>query len=186
MTHYFLALRFDKKATEKIKYVNDVLKESISGISYKVWVNDADYHLTLHFFGALDQIDVVIDMMKQMDLPSVTLTFSKVNGFGRQDGYRVVFLEPHITKRLRVLYESIQEKLALRGFQTTNRPFYPHITLAKKCQTLWNKENRLAQINTILMEKYLPFDTQPVILVLYKIEPDKLPKYSVVFERKSP
>lgn len=186
MTHYFLALRFDKKSSERFKYVSDVIKASISETSYKVWVNDADYHLTLHFFGPLDQIEVVIDMMKHIALPSIPLTFSKVNGFGRQDGYRVVFLEPQITKRLRVLYESIQEELALRGFQTTNRPFHPHITLAKKCQTLWNKENRLAQINTNLAETDLPFDAEPVSLVLYKIESDKVPKYTVVFERKSP
>ncbi|MGM0524083.1 MAG: RNA 2',3'-cyclic phosphodiesterase [Bacillota bacterium] len=184
MTHYFLALRFKKNTNDIFARVTKILKETISEESYKVWVNDADYHLTLHFFGALEQKEAVIDMMKHIPLPSIALTFSKVNGFGRQDGYRVVFLEPRITESLRVLYESIQEGLALKGFQITHRPFYPHVTLAKKCQTLWNKENMLSRINTTLMIKYVPFDTQPISLVLYKIEPDKVPKYTVVFEKK--
>jgi 2'-5' RNA ligase len=164
--------------------VTELLKEMLSEESYNVWVNDADYHLTLHFFGQLEEKDAVINMMNRMSVPTISLTFSKVAGFGQSDGYRVLFLEPEVTEPLRAMYESIQEALASKGFQVSHRPFHPHVTLAKKCRVHWNKENMLSRINTTLMIKYLPFDTHPISLVLYKIEPDNVPKYTVVFEKK--
>ncbi len=183
MTHYFLALRFDKKTKDTFKRVSQFVEETVSRETYKIWVNDADYHLTLHFFGPLEGKTTVIDMIKRLTLPTIPLVFSKVSGFGRSAGYRVIFLEPQVTESLRALYELIQDGLASRGFEITHRSFHPHVTIAKKCQVLWNKEHVLSQINTALMTEYLPIDTQAISLALYKIEPNKTPKYTVVFER---
>lgn len=183
MTHYFLALRFCKHTNDIFSKVTKLVKEKISEESYKVWVNDDDYHLTLHFFGPLEEKAAVIDMMNRMALPAISLNFHKVAGFGQPNGYRVLFLEPEVTEPLHAIYESIQDVLATKGFQVSHRPFHPHVTIAKKCQIVWNKENILSRINVTLLTKYLPLDTQPVSLALYKIEPDKTPKYTVVFER---
>ncbi|GEM05873.1 RNA 2',3'-cyclic phosphodiesterase [Halolactibacillus miurensis] len=182
MTHYFLALRFNKKTHDRIHQVSQYVKEIIIEDSYKRWVDYVDYHLTLHFFGPLEDKEAVMNIMKRLAIPPLSLTFSHINGFGQSGGYRVLYLEPKETDVLRNLYESIQEELSLKGFPTAQRPFRPHVTLAKKCQTPWNKENVLSRINRTLMATSFPIDVRPISVALYKIEPNKIPTYRVVYD----
>lgn len=182
MTHYFLALRFNKKTHDTIHQVSQCVKEIIIEDSYKKWMDYGDFHLTLHFFGPLEDKEVVMNIMKRLTVPTLSLTFTHINGFGQLDRYRVLYLEPKETDVLSTLYESIQKELNLKGFPIAHRPFCPHVTLAKKCQTPWNKEDVLSHINLTLKTTFFPINVRPISVALYKIEPNKTPTYTVVYD----
>lgn len=183
-THYFLAIRFNKCANQQIYHIQTTIKTTIGKEIYKLWVHPLDYHVTLHFFGELEQIQDIMELVAGIELLPFSLMFSQINGFGKTDMPRVLYLEPDMNITLTALYHFIQLQLETRGYNVNNRVFKPHLTLAKKCQRAWCKSEIDKDITRDAgVKAYLPFLAEAKSLVLYKINPDGAPKYDVIFER---
>ncbi len=89
-----------------------------------------DLHLTLRFFGAVDESRVG-DMQRALDTlhqPAFPLTLVGVDAF-RSVGAIFAALAPSL--ELAALAEALNEALAWRGFARDLRPFHPHVTLAR-------------------------------------------------------
>lgn len=183
VSHYFLALRFDRKANQRIHQIKEHIKNMIGFESYKYWTDVHDYHLTLHFFGSIENKSTIIALMNSLTLPELNLSVSDIHGFGSLEGYRVLYLSTDQSADLLSLQADVINALKKEDFSVSTRPFQPHITLAKKCRKNWNVLHLLSEINKDIKDKGLLFDIAPVSLALYQVRPKETPKYQVVYER---
>lgn len=97
------------------------------------WLPAEQLHLTMAFLGELDQSSVnrLTDQLSKLQLPDFALHFSAIGCFPDQRQARVLWIgvqpEPLLTK----LARSIQQTIVSCEIPLEQRPFSPHITLAR-------------------------------------------------------
>ncbi|GAB2554228.1 RNA 2',3'-cyclic phosphodiesterase [Gracilibacillus alcaliphilus] len=172
MKHYFIAIALDK-ATKAWLY--EIQKQLIPWFSYKHWVEKDDFHITLHFFGAIEQetLTTIADRLEKMQQQPFVLKIGGLSYFGLQERPRVLWMQMESNEALQTLHEIVQTIIG-RHIPIQQKHFIPHITIAKKwadpairCSSnVWN----------IAMEtKQVTIDT----ITIYEIHPDKRPRYQV-------
>ncbi|MBW6484585.1 MAG: RNA 2',3'-cyclic phosphodiesterase [Syntrophobacterales bacterium] len=115
------------------------------------WVKPEGLHLTLKFFGdvsamAVEQISTAGKQAADADAP-FTLSLCGLGTFPSAKRPRVVYLEMEgDTKRLTVFQAKLEKKLAEMGFPGEERPFLPHLTLAR-IKTLAEPESLLRELS---------------------------------------
>jgi RNA 2',3'-cyclic 3'-phosphodiesterase len=100
------------------------------------WVRDAGFHLTLKFLGEVDasQIGPIASCMTATvrQYSPFSLTLCGVGVFPHESSPRVLWVGIEgETGRLRQLQQTLQAELAQRGNLPEDRPFAPHLTLAR-------------------------------------------------------
>lgn len=119
----------------------DVLRRLQTGCNFvgarPAWVRAETLHQTLVFLGWQDpeRLDDAVEAMRAgvARLPgSIRLTLSGVDFFPSQRDPRVVALGMHgDIQKLIDLQAALAEECRSRGFDLENRPFRPHVTLAR-------------------------------------------------------
>lgn len=99
------------------------------------WVDENNLHLTLKFLGdtSVGQVDEIKNALQEIASRFATFYF-RLNslGFFKKKGMpRVLFVKIEEAEMLLELAAEIDEKLARLGFEKENRPFSPHLTLAR-------------------------------------------------------
>jgi RNA 2',3'-cyclic 3'-phosphodiesterase len=100
------------------------------------WVDPSGIHLTLKFLGNVssDRIDSVVQAMRRAAI-GVTPFSLELKGLGAFPNLRrVQIVWAGITgdlNNLNLLQSNLETALAPLGFQPENRPFSPHLTLAR-------------------------------------------------------
>lgn len=99
------------------------------------WVDENNLHLTLKFLGdtSVGQVDEIKNALQEITRRFATFYF-RLNGLGffKTKGMpRVLFVKIEEAEMLRELAAEIDEQLARLGFEKENRPFSPHLTLAR-------------------------------------------------------
>lgn len=175
-SHYFIALELPSFVKERIQ----LLKEEWCEVrSFKQWTHTQDYHLTLTFLGSVEVIDLQSYQQRLADVvttsPSFTVRIDQVNDFGHRDAPRIFWVGPERSKPLLHLYDLIQNIVTNVCGSIENRPFRPHITLAKK----WQGKERFQLPNMID-----PIEFTANTVSLFRIHPKNTPKYEVVAQYK--
>lgn len=125
----FIAINFDQETKQNIIAVQRRLRELGRGN----FSRPENLHLTLAFLGevAPGRVAVIRRLMDNLNVHSLRLVFDHVGYFQRKDGdIWWLGLEPN--KALLALQKELYHRLTDAGFQLDNRPFSPHITLARK------------------------------------------------------
>lgn len=99
------------------------------------WVPPENLHLTLHFFGDVDEetlekIRVSVLSVRRCQQPFM----AEVKGLGvfpDRHRPRVLWLGLEPKDQLRQLHKNCQESLQLSGVKTESRPYFPHLTLGR-------------------------------------------------------
>ncbi|MBW6534550.1 MAG: RNA 2',3'-cyclic phosphodiesterase [Mariniphaga sp.] len=116
-----------------IQTMND-LKNKLSGEVVK-WVEPNKLHLTLKFLGDTlpSQVDEIGEELNQTAKMFSPFSFQLVGlGFFKNKGMpRVLFANIQEGEVLQQLAAEIDNRLINLGFQPENRPFKPHLTLAR-------------------------------------------------------
>ncbi|MBA4542761.1 MULTISPECIES: RNA 2',3'-cyclic phosphodiesterase [Thermoactinomyces] len=103
------------------------------------WVNQEDYHITLKFLGNCTprQIREITEELRGLAAVAspFSLTLAGLGTFGRPASPRILWAGvsgdlPALTS----LEQKIGNRLAPLGFPREERPYRPHVTLARKCQ----------------------------------------------------
>jgi 2'-5' RNA ligase len=100
------------------------------------WADPADLHLTLAFLGELDdeRLAAAVEATAEAARPAVpfALATGGLGTFGPPHAPRVIWagLRGDLA-RLGALHEALAAALAARGFPREQRPFAPHLTLAR-------------------------------------------------------
>ncbi|MFS0673129.1 RNA 2',3'-cyclic phosphodiesterase [Ornithinibacillus sp. 179-J 7C1 HS] len=175
--HYFIAIPVPDDLKAIFATWQDDLMQKLS---YKIWPHQDDLHITLKFLGAveeeqLSQLQKGLTNITHTDFP---LNVGSIGTFGKHDSPRVLWAGVDKTEILEELYKKIEVTATQSGFAKENRPYRPHITLAKK----WTGNKDQVVILNEIKEDYT-FETFHINVeefVLYQIFPSKLPKYERV------
>lgn len=172
--HYFLAVPLPDDLKKMLAECQEQLRKDLP---YKQWPHPEDLHITLKFFGPVSD-------NKRKQLTKSLQGLEKVRGFTIETGglgffgnpkkprVLLAWVEPERTEELGSLAELVEEISAQAGFAKENRPYRPHITLAKR----WAGD---ADPNIRELEKEFTGGKRIDIkkIVLYKIHPGQTPKY---------
>jgi len=147
----FLAVELPKPILAKIEEVQGDLKSTHADVR---WVSPERIHLTLKFFGNIEEsrIDLIF---KSIEEPvQNTLPFSiRVRGAGAFPSLknpRVIWMGLADGKEMLVsLQKEIEGRLEKIGFEPEDRPFQPHLTLGRM------KSSRGREELVRGMEKYI-------------------------------
>lgn len=95
-------------------------------------IKPANLHLTLVFLGATsaERLTCYEGALSDFTMPPLTLTLDR---FGFWPKPRILWLGPsHAPTDLLALVRELNRRLERCGFTPESRPFFPHITLARK------------------------------------------------------
>jgi 2'-5' RNA ligase len=94
------------------------------------WTAPENYHLTLVFLGevAEQRLPSIENELKELDLSPFPMRLTNLNIFPRAG---VLIAEVDRTHRLLQLQAQIVSRMARCGFVPEERPYHPHITLAR-------------------------------------------------------
>jgi len=92
-----------------------------------------EFHLTLHFLGALTvpAHEACVSVLNGLRTPALDLEMCGLGTFPETGPPRVLFAEVVLTASLRELHRELQTAFASEcGYQPEARPYHPHVTLA--------------------------------------------------------
>ena len=137
MDRLFIALWFPEETKE---YLDGIIKRYRKGFHNLKWVEGRNLHLTLKFIGEVNsqmrmQIEEVLQaFFLENSFETFELSISGAGVFPSWANPRVVWLgiQPEeVVKRIKGIWEGIEEHLSKAGIQKDSRGFSPHITLAR-------------------------------------------------------
>lgn len=133
MTRTFIALEQDESLQRRL---SETIYRLASALPRLKWVDPAGIHLTLAFLGELNDQQLAKTVVAAQYAAAAVNPFayrlSGLGTFGPPRQPRVLWMgiaEP--SGVLTVLYQALTLALQQQGFPTDERPFSPHLTLAR-------------------------------------------------------
>jgi RNA 2',3'-cyclic 3'-phosphodiesterase len=95
------------------------------------WSAHESWHITLQFLGSTtpQQYECVTACLRALHQPPVSIALGAIGTFDRAG---VLFVDVHVTPQLLALQQAVTAATAPCGFVPENRPYHPHITLARR------------------------------------------------------
>lgn len=177
MAHFFIAIPVTKDIKRLATPIQQELKREQQ---HKVYVHPDDLHITVHFFGELEEVKIralAKSLQEAISIRPFTLNIGELHFFGNQQKPSVVWLGVEEHPTLTKLYDFTQRIIKENGLAADNKNYRPHITLAKK----WKQD---ASAFNMPNEPIPNTPMQVDEMVIYKIHPKKEPKYEAVFHIK--
>lgn len=146
---------------------------------FRKWVHPSDYHITLQFLGACPpgKVEMVKQHLSQalLPLPPFTLGLKGLNMFGQRRKPRILWADVTGDKHtLAHLQQHVASTLERIGFPREQRPYRPHITLAKHYRKDHFSFDQLSSY-TVTETKDLEWRVQEI--VLYQTHLGRTPMY---------
>ena len=172
MIRSFLAIEIPKAVQKKIEEVQKDLKSSRADVR---WVNPEKIHLTLKFFGNIDEsrIDPIV---KSIERPTQTISpFSlKVRGVGafpHLKNPRVIWMGLVDGKEVLVSFQKqLEKELEKIGFEPEERAFHPHLTLGRM-KSSKGREELAGRMERHKEEEFGNFQVERVVLFKSDLKP---------------
>lgn len=130
----FVALPLPASLREQL---GDWIKVTKNELPFRKWIHPQDIHITLQFLGSTsqEQLKQIIKALKQLSEEQVPfeLLIDGVGTFGKSDQPRIFWagVDGQLDE-LRQLQKKVTTVLTPIGFPSEDRPYKPHITLARK------------------------------------------------------
>ena len=127
----FLAINFDNQTKKNLQKAQQLLKAQGEGH----FSRPDNFHLTLAFLGEKDEkeLEKIKKVMDKVKMPKLTLTFSKLNCFKREDETWWIGIEDN--KQLIDFQHELAHAIEKEGLYKPEKNFVPHITLARGMST---------------------------------------------------
>jgi 2'-5' RNA ligase len=138
------------------------------------WVNPWNIHLTLRFLGEIDhaRIQALEAAVTQAasQLGPFELVVGSLGFFGDQASPRVIWLGLENPTQLVRLAEGVEKEVVEAGFGRTDKPFKPHLTLARVKKRLASSPN-WERIRGELPEKWPAWPVEEVCIIKSTLTP---------------
>ncbi len=174
--HFFFAVSLPEETKQELDKACLSLKDTLP---FKRWVHPEDYHITLAFLGsALEERLATAKSLVEISLKeekSFPLHIHQLGVFGKADEPRIFWADTLKENRLMTIRDKVYTSCIQAGFQLEERPFKPHITLARKWAGNTSFHPNLLKINNPFKETPLSFEANEV--VLYQTHLEREPKY---------
>jgi 2'-5' RNA ligase len=180
----FLAIELPKPILRKIEEVQGDLRSTHADVR---WVNPEKIHLTLKFFGDIEE-SRIDPIFKSIEEPiRNTLPFSlKVKGVGvfpHMRNPRVIWMGLVDGRETLISFQKqIDTLLKDIGFQPEDRPFHPHLTLGRM-KSSRGKEELVGRMEKFKEEEFGTFQVERVVLFKSDLKPTG-PIYTLLKEMK--
>lgn len=140
------------------------------------WVHPQDLHITLQFLGAVDEhvIERIVHVLKEVsrEASPIELQFDGMGSFGTKEAPRVLWAGlGGAVDKLRQLNQSVTSATSPLGFESEERPYRPHITLARKYR------GGEGQSFTMISEPLPPYQWTGEEIVLFRTHMNQSPMY---------
>lgn len=150
--------------------------------SFRKWVHFQDYHLTLQFLGECDspQVKQIISQLSKVaaDTAPFSLQMQGMGTFGRKDQPRILWAG--VTGELFALHQLQQQigtYLAPLGFPIEERPYRPHITIAR---TYLGNDFEKSMLPMLSLGELAEDTWRVTEIVLYETRSRQSPMYHVI------
>ena len=171
--HYFIGFKIPEKEAQQLDQIRS--KWELQS-THKVIPHASDLHITLLYLGAVEEkaMQRLSERLNalQETCSSFDLTLKGVSSFGSPSNPRVVYVSTEEQDKLKLLQKNVKLIAESLNFKVDQKPFVPHITLAKKWkgkQDFNMDDKHIDQMN--FMIKYFS---------IYSIHPQKTPSYHPV------
>jgi len=126
----FIAINFPDEIKETLAAIRNTLKESALRGNFSF---DNNLHLTLVFLGECDvrQVETIKAVMNGTLFPPFALRLNQVDYFKR-DGGNTWWIGLKENNSISALQADLTKRLKDKGFVLENRPYMPHITVARE------------------------------------------------------
>ncbi len=150
------------------------LKQELSEERIK-WVDEQNFHLTLKFLGETSeeqvmQVKNILADYAALQQP-VSFTLSGLGFFKSRGMPRVLYVDIHNGEALKLLAEGIETLLLPSGFKKEERPFNPHLTLAR-IKFIKDKKRFYQALETYQFSSNQPVTVYDVIFFQSRLQPD--------------
>ena len=141
----FLAVPLRAPALPAAQEVLQRLRDQVTAVR---WARPETLHITLHFFGAIDDASVARALDAVRPVVSASQLFEvdidTLGSFPERGSPRVLWLgSSSENAELHALAGSVQHALRIAGFAVDERPFRAHVTLGRPREP-WPREARAA------------------------------------------
>jgi len=180
----FLAIELPKLILKKIEEVQRDLRSTRADVR---WVNPEKIHLTLKFFGNIEEsrIDPIFKSIEEpiRNTPPYSIEVKGVGAFPQLRNPRVIWIGLVNGKEILTSFQKqIETQLEKIGFQTENRPFHPHLTLGRM-KSSRGREEMVGRMEKHREEEFGDFQVERVILFKSDLKPSG-PVYTLLREIK--
>jgi 2'-5' RNA ligase len=168
----FLAIELPKPILKKIEEVQGDLRSTHADVR---WVNPEKIHLTLKFFGNIEE-SRIDPIFKSIEEPiRNTLPFSlKVQGVGAFPNLknpRVIWMGLVDGREILVSFQKqIETQFEEIGFQSEDRPFHPHLTLGRM-KSSRGKEELVGRMERHKEEEFGDLQVERMVLFKSDLKP---------------
>jgi RNA 2',3'-cyclic 3'-phosphodiesterase len=180
----FLAIELPKTVLEEIRELQAEMKRSRADVR---WVGPEKIHLTLKFFGDIEEtkVDEIIGEIEEpvCGTPPFRLNVRGMGAFPHLKSPRIVWIGLVDEKGVLLpLQKELDRNLEKAGFPREKRPFQPHLTLGRvnssrgKDELIWHVEKHQE-------DEFGEFEVDKVILFQSDLRPTG-PIYTVLREVK--
>ena len=172
MIRSFLAFEIPSEILKKIGEVQEDLKSSHADVR---WVSPEKIHLTLKFFGNIDEpriepIIQSIDGLIRVTSP-IPLKVRGVGAFPHLKNPRVIWVGLVDGKAALIdLQKQLERELEKIGFESEDRAFHPHLTLGRM-KSSKGKEGLVGMMTRYQEEEFGDFQAERIILFKSDLRP---------------
>jgi 2'-5' RNA ligase len=169
----FLAIELPEAILKRIGEVQRVLKSSRADVR---WVSPQNIHLTLKFFGSVEE-SKINSIAQSIEEPTRTTSplWVTVRGIGAFPGLkspRVIWVGLHDEKKILISFQSqLDGELQKIGFQSENRPFHPHLTLGRM-RSNRGRDELVKEMEKYREEEFGSFQAERVVLFKSDLRPE--------------
>ena len=171
MIRSFLAIELPKPILRKIEEVQADLRSAHADVR---WVSPEKIHLTLKFFGNIEEsrIDSIFKSIEESvrSTSPFSLEVRGVGAFPSMKSPRVIWLGLENGQSLTSLQKQIETQLEKIGFQSEDRPFHPHLTLGRT-KSSRGKNELAGRMEKHKEEEFGDFQVERVILFKSDLKP---------------
>jgi len=168
----FLAIEIPRTILKKIEEVQEDLKLSRADVR---WVSPEKIHLTLKFFGNIDEskIEPIVKSIEGQvrTTPPFSLNVRGVGGFPNSKNPRVIWMGLVDGKEVLVSFQKqLERELEKIGFEPEGRTFHPHLTLGRM-RSSKGREELVERMESHKEEEFGDFQVERVVLFKSDLRP---------------
>jgi 2'-5' RNA ligase len=127
------------------------------------WSASDSWHITLQFLGTttLEQFECVLTRLRELRSSPLRIQLGALGTFDRAG---VLFVDVHVTPQLHALQQAVTAATAPCGFMPEDRPYHPHITLARRKGRGGGGELRNLKLQITTPPKLSSFNAESFVL----------------------
>lgn len=145
------------------------LYQSMDGVR---WQSQSQLHITLKFLGETDreQLPELIRRLKSIRHPTFQMTISGFGTFPEKGRPKILWIGVTRPEPLKDLQQKIEQQCVEMGYGAEDRPFVPHITLARIKGV--SKRDVMSFINQHKKVRFLEVPVNEFVLYESRLYPD--------------